>query len=197
MPAKWLTMAVAGVALLATAAVGGLEPAEAAPVQELAEGEPHRGPMVSLTLQRAVLIDTFPEAGASADPEADERVLAVVADVENVSARPVHSLNDRFREVLRLDALPELPLEGAARIDDGTIGPILQPGVPAELVLSWVVPADAFVAGEELELSLFDHELLAGRSLTFGEYWGADPALAAHVTLTVDDVGAGADAEQP
>lgn len=193
-PTKWLTAAVVGLFLVATAAFGGLEPVEAAGPVELTAGETHAGPIVALTIQRAVLIDDFVEAGASADADAGERVLALVVDAENVSTQPVQTLTATFGEVLRLEALPELAMEGAARLDDATIGPTLQPGAPAQVVLSWVVPGDALAAGDELRIRLFDHELHVGQSVAYGEFWD-DEVLAAVVTVELDDVGAGADAE--
>ncbi len=195
-PTRWVSAAIGGVLLVATAAFGGLEPVEAAGPAELRAGEAHAGPMVSLAVGRAVLIDDFTEAGASADAAAGERVLSLVVDAENRSARPVHTLTSDFGEVIRLEPMLDLALEGAARLDDATIGPVLQPGVPAELVLSWIVPADAFAEGDELRVAIFDHELRVGASVLHGEYWDA-PRLAAVATIELEDVGAGADAEQP
>ncbi|GEK80470.1 hypothetical protein [Agrococcus baldri] len=194
-PTKWLTAAVVALFLAATAAFGGLEPVAAQGPVEVAAGEAHEGPMVSLAPQRAVLIDDFVEGGASADAEEHERVLVVIVDAVNVWDRPVGGLSTEFRETLRLQPLPELPAEGVARFDDGTIGPDLQPGVPVQLAVSWLVPDDAFAEGDELRLELFDHTLHTGQSVTYGEFWD-DAALAAVATLEIEDVGAGADAEQ-
>lgn len=193
-PTKWVSAAVVAVFLAATAAFGGMQPVEAASPVELAAGERHEGPMVALTLERAVLIDDFVEAGANADEEAGERVLAIVLTAENVSDRPVQTLGSVFGEVLSLESMPDLAREGAARMDDATIGPTLQPGVPAEVVVSWVVPGDAFAGGDEIRVRLHDHMLRVGASVVFGEYWD-DEAHTATVTLVATDVGAGVDAE--
>ena len=191
-PTTWLTGALVGVFLVATAAFGGLEPVEAAPPAELAAGAPHEGTVVDLTVERAVLIDTFAEAGARAGE--GQRVLAVVVEAENAWDRELRTLTDSFQEMLRLEGAAEGGSESVARIDDGTLGPRLQPGVAAPLVITWLVPADAYAEGDSVRIELYDHEIAVGQSVTYGEYlW--DPQLAAVVTVELEDVGAGADAE--
>ncbi|WP_413317657.1 hypothetical protein AA0Z99_11980 [Agrococcus sp. 1P02AA] len=193
-PMRWLTTAVAGIFLAATAAFGGLETAASTLPEELAAGEAHVGPFASFTLERAVLIDTFDEAGATADPAAGERVLAVVGTVEGTWDRSIGTDSTTFAQAIRLEALPDASVTAAARLDDGTISPAVQPGVPAELVLTWIVPDDLFADGDEVRVSLLDHQLYVGSSTLYGEYW-SDQELAATVLLEAEDVGAGADAE--
>ncbi|WP_083587262.1 hypothetical protein [Agrococcus sp. Marseille-P2731] len=193
-PMRWLTTAVAGVFLAATAAFGGLETAASTLPADLAAGETHIGPFASFTLERAVLIDTFDEAGATADPAAGERVLALVGTVEGTWDRSMGTDASTFVQAVRLEAMPDASMTAAARLDDATLSPKVQPGVPAELVLTWIVPEDLFADGDEVRVSLFDHQLYVGSSTLYGEYW-SDQELAATVVLEVEDVGAGADAE--
>lgn len=195
LPFKWVTTAIVGLFLAATAAFGGLEPVAATPPTQLAAGETHEGTMVTLTPQRAVLIDDFVDGGASADPEQHERVLVVLVDVVNRWDRPVTASTSTFTDTLGIEQLPGLAPEGVARFDDATIGPQLQPGVPVQLAVSYLVPDDAFAEGDELRLGLFDLTMHTGESVTYGDYW-LDPVLAAMVTLEIEDVGAGADAEE-
>ncbi|MCH1881670.1 hypothetical protein [Agrococcus sp. ARC_14] len=191
-PTRFVTGAVVAVFLVATAAFGGLETVEPTPPTALLAGEQHASEPVALTLQRAVLIDSFPEAGASADE--GERVLAIVVDAENTWREPLPTLSTPFTSILRLEALPELQATSVARFDDGTIGPRLQPGIPVQLVVTWVVPADLLADGDEIRVLLSDHTLTVGQHVTYGESWG-DPVAAAVVTMPVDDVGAGAGAD--
>lgn len=82
-----------------------------------------------------------------------------------------------------------------ARFDDATKEPHLQPGVPADLVVTRAVDADALAAGDEVEIDIRDLSLSEGVLITYGEEWGT-PVTAAHVHVDVTDVGAGADAEE-
>ena len=54
--------------------------------------------------------------------------------------------------------------------------------------------ADDFAAGDELTVTLRELTLYTGSFVLTGQTW-ADPEAAATVTLEVEDVGAGADAE--
>lgn len=189
-PVKWLTGAVTAVFLVATAAFGGLEPVAATPPAELGAGDEHRSELASFALQRAVLIDDLPEAGAYAGP--GERVLAVVVDAENLWSEPVGTLTSTFQQVFAIESHPELELASTARVDDATVGVTLQPGVPAEIVVAWLVPAQSFADGDEVRVVVHDHTVREGSDVLFGTYWDS-PAPAAVVTLALTDVGAGAD----
>ena len=68
---------------------------------------------------------------------------------------------------------------------------MLQPGVPALIAFSWVIPGTAYRDGEELTVVLKDAALEHGQMLVSGDYWGT-PEPAAHVSVEIEDVGAGA-----
>ncbi|MFB7894460.1 hypothetical protein ACFC1I_19815 [Microbacterium sp. NPDC056044] len=189
-PTKWFAGIATGAFLLATAAFGGLATAAPADLSTLDPGEPHVTDQRSLTVQRAVLIDALPEAGVSV--EDGERVLALVVEVENGWDEPLSSTGPKgvagsFRVAGVGAAEP-----AAARMDDTTSSPVLQPGVPAELVYAWAVDADAFADGQDVEVTLYDLSLYTGSFVTTGRWWD-DPVADATVTVSVNDVGAGVD----
>ncbi|MDT3317655.1 hypothetical protein Q9S71_12580 [Microbacterium sp. KSW4-11] len=194
-PTAWLPGIVTAVFLGAAAAFGGLEAVAAPPIANLQPGDEHRNDMLALTVERAVLIDSFPEAGASANAENGERVLAVVVTAENTWDRAVPAENDAsLTGMLRAPSLADPVPVAAARFDDGTKEPWLQPGLPAELVVTWIIGADELAAGDELELELRDFTLQEGQIVFSGEVW-IDPVVSARVSVPVTDVGSGADAQ--
>ena len=83
-PTAWIPGILTAVFLGAAAAFGGLEAVAAPPVETLQSGETHVNDMLSITVERAVLIDSLPDAGARADPEKGQRVVAAVVMAENV-----------------------------------------------------------------------------------------------------------------
>lgn len=194
-PTAWIPGILTAVFLGAAAAFGGLEAVAAPPIATLQPGDEHRNDMLSITVERAVLIDTFPEAGASANDEEGERVLAVVVTAENVWDRAVPAENDvSLTGMLRASGLAEASPVSAARLDDGTNEPWLQPEMPVELVVTWIIDAGELAAGDEVDLELRDFTLQEGQIVFSGEAW-IDPVVGARVSVPVTDVGAGADAD--
>jgi hypothetical protein len=192
-PTRWFAGVATAAFLAATAAFGGLATAAPPELEQLEPGEPHMTDQRSLTVKRAVLIDELPGSGVS--PEEGQRVLALIVDVENTWDEPqgssgTESIGDSF--VLEsIDAEAE---SSVARLDDATLSPDLQPGVPAELVYTWVVDADAYAAGDELTVTLRELTLYTGSFVMTGQTW-TDPVATATMTIEIEDVGAGADAE--
>src|SRR5688572_26515536 len=78
-PTRWFTGIGTALFLVATAAFGGLATAAEPEITALAPGEAHRNDQLSMTIERAVLVDEFPEAGVYVDD--GERVLAVLLTV--------------------------------------------------------------------------------------------------------------------
>lgn len=188
-PTAWIAGIITGTFLIVTAAFGGLDTVTPPPLATLEPGDTHDNDQLSLTIERAVLIDDFREAGAYADE--GERVLALIVNAENVWTEPLMtSLNNSVGMTIRVDALGDVHPESVARMDDATWSPYLQPGVPAELVLAWVVPEDMFAEGEPIALTIRDPELHIGQYLTYGASWG-EPTPVATMRVTPTDVGAG------
>ncbi|GAA5206370.1 hypothetical protein [Microbacterium kyungheense] len=188
-PTAWFAAIGTGVFLAATAAFGGLATAAEPPLAHLRKGAAHVNDMRSLTVERAVLIDELPGSGTF--PEDGQRVLAIVVDVENNWDEPIRATGavQRSFSVAGLDEP-----SSAARMDDATIGPTLQPGVPAQLVYTWIVDDDEYAAGDRLTVRLDDLTLYTGTFVTRGSDW-EDPVASATLTLTIQDVGAGVDQE--
>ncbi|WP_394279364.1 hypothetical protein [Microbacterium sp.] len=193
-PTRWLTGILTVPFLAVTAAFGGLNAVAAPPIPDLAPGEAHENGPLAVTVERAVLIDTFPEAGISVDE--GQRVLAVVFTAENrwdrsiaafASGGPAHAV--RIAE-LGADERPE----SVARMDDATTSPYLHPEMPVQLVATWAVDSGEFEEGDELVIELQDFTLFVGTLINPGEQW-TDPAVGARVALDLADVGAGADSD--
>lgn len=189
MPTGWITGAFTGLFLLVTAAFGGLAKAPTPGLTTIEAGERYENAQLALQIERAVLIDTFVEAGASAGP--GERVLAVSVLAENRWRSPLITTGDHsVSQALRVQGLGDAAPTAVARMDDATLTPWLQPGVPAELVVTWVIADDALSEGDEVEFVIRDAVLHTGKAVTYGESW-VDAKPAARVLTEVIDVGAG------
>lgn len=195
LPTKWIAGIGTGVFLAATAVFGGLGTVEAASLPELSAGEEHRNDQLAVTVKRAVIIDELTEAGVTVEP--GERVLALIVDAENLWNEPLPTTRgSSLSSSVALADHPEVEPEGIARYDDTTASPWLQPGVPAAIVLAWVVPSERYADGDDVRVVLNDETLFTGTAVISGRFWD-DPRAAAVVTLELDDVGAGADASEP
>lgn len=189
-PTRWFAAIGTALFLGATAAFGGLATAAEPALVVLPPGETHRNDQLSIKIERAVLIDEFPDAGVSV--EDGERVLALVVTVQDRWTQPLPaSPSGSVAQSFSIDRLNAAAPDAVARLDDATSNPTLQPGVPAQLVLTWAVEADAFRADEELVLTLNDLTLYTGSFVISGQSW-TDPVPAATTTVVVEDVGAGA-----
>jgi hypothetical protein len=187
-PTRWFAGIATGLFLLATAAFGGLATAATPPITALEPGAEHRNDQLALTIERAVLVDEFPEAGVFVDD--GERVLALVVSAENMWSEPLAaSPNSSVTESLTIDGLPAMP-DSVARYDDATLNPTLQPGVPAEIVLAWAVEAGDFADAQRLTVTLNDMTLYTGSFVANGQWW-TDPIATATATIAIEDIGAG------
>lgn len=190
MPTKWFAAIGTGLFLAATAAFGGLATAAEPPIPTADAGDDIVVDPFTVVLDRAVLLDEFPEAGVYVDPEKNERVLAVQLDVVNTWTEPLAARSENgLIGAVRVEGLGLA--DSAAHYDDATVGPILQPGVHAPIVLTWVIDGDRFADGDEIDVSVNTLSLYTGSFVTSGQWW-TDPVAAVEVTLVADDVGAGA-----
>lgn len=189
-PTRWFAALGTAVFLAATAAFGGLATAAVPGPAAIEAGDEHRNDEFALTIERAVLLDDFPEAGAVVDPEENERVLAVQIAIENRWTEPIWFTPSAAAQSLRIDEVAGIPVESVARYDDATTSPWLQPGVPAELVVTWILDAGDLSDGDLLHLTVNDLSLYTGSFITTGQTW-EDPVPAATLTLVVTDAGAG------
>ncbi|MFB7249957.1 hypothetical protein [Microbacterium sp. NPDC056234] len=186
---KWIGGTATVLILGATAAFGGLGAVPEPPLPEVAAGDTFTGAGWEMTPQRAVLIDELNETGVR--PKEGERLLVVVMDVTNVddAARQSSSSAEGSLSAIRVEDAPDIaPM--IARYDDTTLYPWLQPGVPAQLVLTWAIPASGFAGGDDIRVALPTATEYTGEFFVYGEYWD-DEQIGAHATLPLDDVGAG------
>lgn len=192
-PTRWFAGIATAAFLAATAAFGGLATAAPPELEQLEPGEAHVTDQRSLTVKRAVLIDEL--SGSGVYPEEGQRVLVLVVDVENRWDKPQRTFGgSTIGESFVVEGIDPEPDSSVARLDDATTLPVLQPGVPAELVYTWAVDADDYAAGDELTVTLRDMSLYTGSFVMTGQTW-TDPVASATMTLEIEDVGAGADAE--
>ncbi|MBO3662617.1 hypothetical protein [Microbacterium stercoris] len=199
---KFATPLLIGGALLATAGFGGLEEAPDDAPQDLPvlePGEVSHGSQFDVSLGRAVLIDELEGAGTFV--EEGERTLAVTVTFTNVTNEPIAS-DLYLDETIQVAALPADRIHGGgptepsiARLDDATVRPVLQPGIPVETVVTWPIPADLLAEGDTLRVTIGDVPWYELQFLdSEGGYWDTEEAGPIAVAdLAVEDVGAGAD----
>lgn len=187
-PTRWVVSAVVLAGLGATAAFGGLEPAEPEPILQVQAGEDYRNEQLRLAVDRAVLIDALPEMWITPDP--GQRVLTVILDVENLSAEPLLPVSSVLPTVVPTGVSQDEPAR-VYRYDDTTPDPILQPGVPAIIAMIWIVPEGDFSDGDDLAVNIVDQSYTPYRILRdTGGYWEGD-AVSASINVPITDVGAG------
>jgi hypothetical protein len=195
LPTKWLISSVAALLLLFSSVLGGLDDAPVAPVPTLDAKESTTGTQLKIAVSRALLIDAFPEQGIT--PQDGNRLLVISATVENVWKSPLRlatdpSAPDAVVPVGVPGISSDTPAYAVVVIDDGAKSSPVQPGVPADLVFVWEVANDALAAGDNVRVDILDRTLEGWGFITYGERF-SDPFVAAHVDLTLDDVGTGAD----
>jgi hypothetical protein len=191
-PTRWLFTALLGLFLAASAAFGGLEDADTAPLPRLDVGEAFTGAQLRIAIEDAVLIDAFPEAFIEPEVEGN-RLIVIRATVENVWDRPVSTYSrlgaaDNVRP-RGIDDMADPPLTVAV-ISDGALYPELQPSVPIELAFIWEVPENGVSDGDVLRVDVLDKIYIATGAVTYGERF-EDPFVAAYAEVPVTDVGAG------
>lgn len=188
LPTRWFAAIATGLFLAGTAAFGGLATAAEPPVPTAEPGQAIVADPFSVTLERAVLLDEFPEAGVYV--EDGERVLAVQLDVVNEWTEPLAAASeDALLSTVRVEGLGFA--DSAAHYDDATKSPRLQPGVDAPIVLTWAVPADRFADGDTISIVLNRMTLYTASFVASGRWWN-DPVPSATVDLIATDAGAGA-----
>lgn len=193
-PTKWLFTGVLVLFLAASAAFGGLNDVPPAPLPVVPAGESIDGAQLRIAVDRAVLIDGFPEDGIV--PAEGERLLVVVAIVENLWDEPASAFSDggvadnlRPVGVAGLDESSR-PVSVAV-LSDGTEFEPLQPGVPVELAFIWSVDPAAVPDTDTLDIRIYDKVYRAEGFVTYGERFDS-PFVMATSAVPLSDVGAGA-----
>lgn len=194
LPTKWLITGISAVLLGLSAVLGGLNDVAATPIPQVEAGEPYAGERLTITAERAALIDGFPEQGVR--PADGNRLLVVVATVENTSNDPVRLATQTSKADTLLPVDVEFAQEATAPtailvFDDGSTVATVQPGVPVEVAFVWEVPAGELSGGDELRVDLLDRTYQGEATVYFGDRF-SDDFVAGYLAFTIEDLGAGA-----
>jgi hypothetical protein len=191
-PTKWILAGLAAVLLAASALFGGLNDAPVEPIPQLDVGDTSNGTRVDLSVERAIVIDGFPDINL--EPEPGFRYLVIIATAENVWPTPVPQVRSfvgspQPATVLspRIEGLEGTAPEEILVFSDATDADELQPGVPVQLAYLWQVPADELAEGDIVGLDLWDEAYLGDARISFGELFD-DPAIIGTMDVDVDDV---------
>lgn len=192
-PSKWLATAAIGLFLAGSAAFGGLETVDADALPEVAAGSAFDGAQLRITVDRAVLVDGFPEQNIT--PAEGRRFFVVVATVENLWDRPVSTYSntgaaDNLRPVGVDGITAETRPTDVLVISDATRSPRLQPRVPVELAFLWEVAPGAAADLDQVRVDIYDKVYTANGFVTYGARYDS-PFLAAVTTVPLTDNGAG------
>jgi hypothetical protein len=198
LPTKWLITGVLAALLALSAVLGGLDDAPATPIPVLEPGDAYTGTQLRISVDRALLIDAFPEQGVT-PYEDGNRLLVVSVTVENVWDSTVNIAVDPSDAdsvvPVGVDGIdPATAPRAVMVIDDGTKVPAVQPGVPIEFAYVWEVAPDTLAEGDELTIEILDRTLREG-FIVSGDVVDTE-FVGARVTVTLEDVGAGADVEE-
>ena len=195
LPTKWLVTSVGAVLLGLSALLGGLDDVPPTPIPQIEANQPYTGERLTITAERAALIDGFPEQGVM--PADGNRLLVVVATVENTWTDPV-----RLATLpATADTLLPVGIEFADAatapttvmvFDDGSTVSTVQPGVPVEVAFVWEVPSGSLAHGDEVRFDLLDRTYEGEASVYFGERF-SDDFVGGYLEFTVEDLGAGSD----
>ena len=188
-PTSWLITGAGALLLAGTAVFGGLEAAAVDPIPALEVGDTYTGSDLELSVVGVELRDDRGMAALFPDEEKGERLLVVTVDVVNTFPKPRGSTSisptSAVVDGIRIEGFDEKPT--VSRADDGLAAPMLQPDVPARLLLAWLVGPDDVRDGEELALTLPDSTHYVGQSVIRGDYWD-DVRVGATLTATVEEV---------
>lgn len=182
-PTKWFAGIGTAAFLVATAAFGGLNAVAAPALPVLAAGETHTNELYALAVEKGFLFDELPGSGAY--PADDEQIVALRVRFENVWTAPESTGTLSSMPKMFALSVPDATFASTVRIDDETLSPWLQPGVPAVLALVWTVPRGALTDGDEVIVTISDLSLHTGSFVASGRWW-TDPQEAATVALPIE-----------
>lgn len=194
-PTSWMITGAGAILLAATAVFGGLNTAPVDPIPQVAVGTAFAGSDLEMTVRGVELRDDRGALAVFPNEDKGERILAVTVDVVNTFSSPRKAIDGATTAGASSPAVDGIRIEGVDvkgevhRADDGKSSPMLQPDVPARLVLTWIVGPDDFHDGDEITLTLPDSTHYVGTSVVRGDYWD-DVRVGATVPATIEEAGA-------
>lgn len=188
-PTSWLISGGGLVLLATTAGLGGLAEIPAEPVPAISLDQQYSGSDLEMTVQSVELRAQRGNAMVFPDEEAGEKVLAVTVRAVNTFPAPRSaaslSLTSPTVDGIRAIGFDAKPAISRA---DGSDGIVLQPDVPVELVLAWIVGPDDLHDGDELQLTLPDSTHRVGTNVMRGQDFWSDVVVGATLTAPVHEV---------
>lgn len=177
--------AVLGIAAVVAIPLGGWDEvelqSEVLPEQPI--GQPYTGIRLSTAIDDIYLTDVDP--GDWIEPEPGERILVVVATIENLTDEPTYPFESGFPPftvpgLISFDEEPPTRDTSTIRDRDGTSGTLLNPHVPDTFVFAYRVPATLFSGGETVDIGITDAVRAEKADLYSGTRW-----VGAHVAVEV------------
>lgn len=184
-PTPWLITAGGAILLAATAGFGGLADAAVAPVPTVTVGEQYSGSDLTLTVQSVELRTDRGNALVFPKEEKGEKVLAITLEATNTFHAPRSASAAEAVAGIRVKGIQGEPT--ISRVDGGG-GAVLQPDVPAQLVLAWIVRSDELHDGDAVELTLPDSTHFVGTNVLKGQDYWSDIVVGATLTATVTEI---------
>ena len=189
----WIAGAAVIAVLVGVIATGGLERAEATPVQ-LGPGETAQQSLYSVTVLDAELTEAIEDQYLEADPgetilvvtlrleNHDDHAIGVGRDADRVDARLISS----FRPLITLSDVEPTRSPQVWRDGESSNGAFVQPGVPTEVRVAWTVPDDAFPDGVA-RIDAHEVRISTGQILLSSEYVTWRPTdVAARITVPLE-----------
>lgn len=172
----WLAGGAVAVLLVAVIVAGGLNGVQTDPTA-LGAGDGVRTPLYTVTVLDAELTDEIEEQFLSAEP--GEIVVVLTLRLENLSDRAIgvgrsaDQVESRLINVteplLQLSDVTSSQSTRVWRTDGSGSSVVLQPDVPSELRMAWIVPEDAFPEGV-VRLDVYDAEESTGQIILSADH---------------------------
>lgn len=197
-PPGWITLGAMALVVAATAAFGGLAPAEAR-VTSVAEDTTYVGKHLDVTVASASVVDTVEAEYLEPDP--GFRVLLVRMSVTNHLDRAVGAVagTPGLGGTLFADKKPVISPDVETDGSEPEVwypggdgySPSFQPGIPTDFEVAWFVPADAVQDGDEIAIEVRDFAVQRGQIIVSAEsrrFKVGDVAAALSVRVSDDGV---------
>lgn len=193
-PTPWLITAGGAIVLAMTAGFGGLADAPVKPVPTVTVGQQFTGGDLTMTVQNVELLSDRGSTALFPKEEKGEMVLAVTVDVVNTFSSPRSAVSglslSPVVDGIRIEGVDGKPTVSRTDRSDGTM---LQPDVPARLVVAWMVHRGDFHDGDTVHLTLPGATHFVGTNVLKGQDYWSDVVVGATLKTTVTEIPPAAD----